>query len=396
MTISCINTTATPWPESATALRHLLGITLSPGLKCHALTKKHQACKQPISQMSALTVNTLLIEIAAKGSALLTKELLRRLAGLVMCRQSHQKLVEDLLRRWGETLPLGASGVESDSESDSESEDEPEDQKVVDGAGRENVVKETKKGFGYQETKVVVGNFPPAPQLSKVIYNDTKNIKSESPKRVRQIVRSPPVNTSDTSSNGSNKGTRTKTPTSDVPSDKHFFEPFGASKTTRQLNVDVKALIERQLLPKTELPAKGFIYVYTFPTRYRLRTPHLKIGFSKNVDQRMANWARQCGYEPYVMSTFTNELYVKIEKVIHAQLWNQRRRETPCPGCGVRHKEWFEVSETTVSHMISLWSGWSRQEPYDGQGRLTEEWRARLNKVDLDDKDCWSKFVEGK
>lgn len=383
------SSTVTTWPSDAAALRSLLGITPSPGMHCHGTTKKRQGCRAPISRESASSIDVLLLEIAKKGSVVLAGGLLVRLAGLVVCKRFHQSFAEGLLGRWRTVLDElkgeedGGKSTKEEHEERVEAVSEDEDTKIQ-NYGDDETVQSTAVKTESDKIKTETSDEPQHPSSLLLALKPSSPAQSD-------------INIKDIPPHPSKSPTRTQI--QPAPVDKHTFTPFGESKTTAQLNRSVKDLIARTLLPSTELPTtteKGFIYVYTFPTRYRLRTPHLKIGHAKNVTQRMADWRRKCGYEPSLLSSFSAELYVKIERLVHAQLWNQRRREACCPTCRGAHVEWFEVKETTASGLISLWSHWSRLEPYDEAGVLKTEWRDKLDRVDLGDPECWNDFVYGK
>jgi hypothetical protein len=346
---------ATTWPSDAEELRGLLGVMPAAVLKCHGTTQKGEPCKLRVSKESASNIEVLLGQIAAgTGSVMRAEASLDRLAGLVLCKRIHQKTSsKELLQRW--TLLLKALGASD------EGEDDEIEAGGTAGGGQES-----------DETNYEDG-------MSMDTRTDAVNIKLETTRATK------PISSPDS-----------KTIPANPPVDKHTFEPFRKPKTTLELNKSIKKLLQRRLRATERPGSKGFLYVYTFPTRYRLRTPHLKIGHARDVTRRMADWRRQCGYEPSLLSCFSAELHVKVERLVHAQLWNRRRRETCCPVCGGAHREWFEVKETEASGLISLWSYWSRLEPYDEEGQLKGEWRERLEEVDLEDENCWNDFVYAK
>ncbi|KAK7741004.1 hypothetical protein SLS53_005067 [Cytospora paraplurivora] len=108
------------------------------------------------------------------------------------------------------------------------------------------------------------------------------------------------------------------------------------------------------------------------------KTLLLKIGRANNVQRRMNEWKRQCGYHlslvrfyPYVQSGSGLEPRKmphshKVEKLIHMELEGLGMRISnrgPCEACGRLHKEWFEVDATKegvmrVDEAIKRWSDW--------------------------------------
>ncbi len=111
----------------------------------------------------------------------------------------------------------------------------------------------------------------------------------------------------------------------------------------------------------------------------------LKIGRASNVQRRMNEWTRQCGYNlslvrfyPYVPtssrpSTSTTPASSipqkvphahKVERLIHLELADQRAKRS-CDSCGKEHREWFEVNSSreglrNVDDVIKRWVGWAQ------------------------------------
>ncbi|KAK2602951.1 hypothetical protein N8I77_009445 [Diaporthe amygdali] len=108
------------------------------------------------------------------------------------------------------------------------------------------------------------------------------------------------------------------------------------------------------------------------------KTLLLKIGRANNVQRRMNEWKRQCGYDlsliryyPYVQTGSITEPRKmphshKVEKLIHMELEGLGLRVAsrgPCEACGREHKEWFEVDASKngvmrVDEAIKRWSDW--------------------------------------
>lgn len=113
----------------------------------------------------------------------------------------------------------------------------------------------------------------------------------------------------------------------------------------------------------------------------------LKIGRASNVQRRMNEWTRQCGYSlslirfyPHVLSSSSpsppsrlssppaspSPLKVphaqKVERLIHLELAQQRVKRG-CGHCGKEHREWFEVESTReglrkVDELVKRWTQW--------------------------------------
>ncbi|KAK3937724.1 DUF1766-domain-containing protein [Diplogelasinospora grovesii] len=105
----------------------------------------------------------------------------------------------------------------------------------------------------------------------------------------------------------------------------------------------------------------------------------LKIGRATNVQRRLNEWQRQCGYNlslirfyPYIPSASPAAVPRKIphshkvERLIHIELAGLGLRvadREKCSACGKEHREWFEVDATRqavadVDSVVRRWSDW--------------------------------------
>lgn len=122
----------------------------------------------------------------------------------------------------------------------------------------------------------------------------------------------------------------------------------------------------------------------------RPNTMLLKIGRASNVQRRMNEWNRQCGYNlslirfyPYLPSSplpsRVNATSLppspstphkvphahKVERLIHLEL-AERRVKRDCESCGKEHREWFEIESSRdglkgVDEVIRRWTEWGRR-----------------------------------
>ena len=120
------------------------------------------------------------------------------------------------------------------------------------------------------------------------------------------------------------------------------------------------------------------------------KTMFLKIGRASNVQRRMNEWNRQCGYNltlirfyPYLPSSpvpprpnassppaspFAPPKVPhahSVERLIHLEL-AERRVKRDCESCGKEHREWFEVESSRnglrgVDEVIRRWTEWGRR-----------------------------------
>ena len=114
----------------------------------------------------------------------------------------------------------------------------------------------------------------------------------------------------------------------------------------------------------------------------------LKIGRASNVQRRMNEWTRQCGYNlslirfyPHVQTAHPRSSTSspsfspsapqkvlnahKVERLIHLELVDQRVKRK-CESCGKEHREWFEVEGTreglrAVDEVIQRWVSWGQR-----------------------------------
>lgn len=108
----------------------------------------------------------------------------------------------------------------------------------------------------------------------------------------------------------------------------------------------------------------------------------LKIGRAANVQRRMNQWTRQCGYNvsliryyPYRPSSAPTPTSLdsgqvryahKVERLIHLEL-AERRVKKECEACGKEHREWFEVEGSRrgvrgVDEVVRRWVGWGERQ----------------------------------
>ncbi|KAH6641305.1 meiotically up-regulated gene 113-domain-containing protein [Chaetomium tenue] len=108
----------------------------------------------------------------------------------------------------------------------------------------------------------------------------------------------------------------------------------------------------------------------------------LKIGRATNVQRRLNEWQRQCGYNlsliryyPYVPSSSPGSSggaprkvphSHKVERLVHIELTGRGLRvadREKCEACGREHREWFEVEASRsavadVDEVVRRWSDW--------------------------------------
>lgn len=128
--------------------------------------------------------------------------------------------------------------------------------------------------------------------------------------------------------------------------------------------------------------ARDYNALASNPTDQNPGSVRLKIGRTNNVHRRINEWTKQCShdltllrYYPYTeMSSLPPSARAvekkvpfvhRVEHLIHIELGDIRIRDMgPCPDCGKKHQEWFEVpadrdSLQWVDGCIRRWCEWA-------------------------------------
>lgn len=245
-----------------------------------------------------------------------------------------------------------------------------------------------------------------APAVHQIAPTDSQSTDRDESSELHQDGQTQETHTTDTDHSGTSASTtphRHGRPSSDGESPPpeeaataRSFDPYGPPKTAREINEGTKRLLLGRF-PATE----GYVYGFTHPddtatmtTTAAKETTHLiKIGRSVDYERRMREFRQRCKYVPRVVFARLMPHHHRIELVVHLQLHNARLRDVGCAGCGARHEEWFRVDVGYARRLVGLWRGFAMCRPYDEQGEMLPVWRERLEEVDLDDGDCWERFV---
>lgn len=364
------------WPQSADNLRETL-LASCDDLKCHGVTLAHIGCKRLLGKARQGNISRLLDDVVAAGNLATARTLLDRLSRLVMCGKTHEGQGCELLRKWEQAF------------------EEAEQRHREDGAAQKTATINVKVDVK-QTASVKL-----AMDVKQVASRKLEvNLQSERASRqivLRQAIKSELENKSDPDADTSIRAI-TSGP-QDKATQSHIFVPYGKPRTQQQINKAIKGILGKPLSHKEieSLAKEGVVYIYTFADAlHTQKKPHLKIGYTADYTRRMQAWARRCGYKPGDMCQTTAKLYMRVERLVHAQLWPHRRREDICPGCGGAHKEFFDLRLSEASRVIGLWAEWMRLNPYDeNEGCLRKEWKDKLDKIDLEDPNCWDEFTSG-
>ncbi|KAF7552632.1 hypothetical protein G7046_g7348 [Stylonectria norvegica] len=407
------------WPSTIKELAKILVVDCDSSPSCHGKTQKQQRCRCRLSRQSASMASNLLDQILSQKTLKAARSLLSQLAHIVMCPRFHQNQASDRVTAWEKKLQelkrpsdvvvkiededdemeLASDGdevVETKPEIKSEAKPQAKIIKIepnpIDNKIGAKPIHSTPVTFKLIAKPVTIGaqsvvTIEPKPETKIEEGTSTATTNAEVSKHpVPHTPRTLPSTSSPVPKSPSLKATQSTGRT-------HTFERYGSLRTPTARNQAIKTLLLRPLL-KTEKQTGGVVYGFIDSRNYRDTSLYLKIGLTNNLERRKNEWARQCGYNPKVLMDFPADLYVKVEKLAHAHLHNQRMREVDC-SCGFKHQEWFDVTPDAASGAVALWANWTRQEPYDEDGVLREEWRVRLEMMDLSDVDCWKVFVNG-
>ena len=145
------------------------------------------------------------------------------------------------------------------------------------------------------------------------------------------------------------------------------------------------------LLAPPSRPQPGHIRTSDVLNAFAATTPNkktilLKIGRAQNVQRRLNQWTRQCGYNlslirfyPYHNSPSTTSVNKvprtprkvpnahKVERLIHIELSGKRsQHEGKCGVCGREHREWFEIEASregvkAVDEIVRRWVDWGEK-----------------------------------
>ncbi|TQV95896.1 hypothetical protein V2A60_001063 [Cordyceps javanica] len=344
------------WPNSADKLCEALHVSAKEPLRCIGHTSKSKGCTKPINKVNRVCIQQLLDDVVAAGSWGAAQLLLERLSKLVLCqgeRYGHQKQGNELLRTW-------------------------------------------KKAFEEAEMRHAVAESSANPGTTLSSTNSTA-FKSESNYINTYAVPAfyPEETTKSESDEDSDLSSLATTAQEEVKP-LHTFVPYGKLRTQKQINKAIKGIIGKPLSEheKKSLSTPGVVYIYKHADAAGGHgRPHLKIGFTADLDRRIKDWQRRCGYDAKRMSHTEASLYMRVERLVHAQLWACRKREEQCPGCGGSHKEFFDVRLHEANKVIGLWAEWMEHAPYGKDGTLNAEWQEKLRDVDCTDPDCWERFT---
>jgi hypothetical protein len=373
---------AVAWPSCESELRDLLGIDPATRLACQGYTIKNESCKTKISADSSVKIRLILRAIVAIENFARSEEFLRELSELVLCKASHQWQIDEKLSKWSLVLrplqPAPNAGCSRCS--------------IVKPLPRHTVRMKIKPDPTITEEE---SNKPrPLGPATQIRESTKEEVKEES-----DNIASIPLFPAQERTRRTTRGARSRASTIQDINIRHEFQRYKESCTSIIANNEVKTKL--QSTPSvSETSQEGWLYGYTFPLGHasydktsNRSSSLVKIGYSSNVPKRMGAIQGNCEYQPKLLFSFKMPYYKRFEGIVHRHFRKERRREISCPGCNKNHVEWFEIDFARAREVVEMWQQWALQHPFDEMGRLKVSWRSRLKSLDMNDPDCWEKFV---
>jgi hypothetical protein len=140
------------------------------------------------------------------------------------------------------------------------------------------------------------------------------------------------------------------------------FIPYQPVKSKKLSVFD--AVYEKATAPLGVIAQKpGFVYLFWDKEYFGM----VKIGYTKDLTERLVSWNKQCGREHVYHSSTECQVEIphayRVEQLVHAELKEYRKRRQ-CEGCGKMHQEWFDAAQSHVVKVLRKWREWILQEPY--------------------------------
>jgi hypothetical protein len=144
------------------------------------------------------------------------------------------------------------------------------------------------------------------------------------------------------------------------------FEPY-----PNKLKRTLLSVLNNPLGPDESTP--GYVYIFTRRSGDDLHSPYVKIGVTRNVEDRLVEWQTKCHYKPHLeYKTARIPNAMRVEALVHTELVESRRMERKCSGCKKDHDEWFETNVETARPIVERWAKWMQEaDPYTKEGRLS-------------------------
>jgi T5orf172 domain len=377
-------------------IREELGIDEGEDLSCHAKEKDGTRCANKISAKNSQRACAIITDVAkARDSSPITKKDVLLLAHLLICQHSHHRdqvagKSEEWFTKIQKLFPPADAVLEQPST--------PHFGRAT--TADSETPKSTASGISSRAGSIATST-PSTSPPSQRPYT-TRATASESPSRSKRtntttttIEDEPPqaayVRVTRRTTFERQAGLLTPEPV--YP----HFKPF-PPKNCSVFLTDLYNLITRDFKGREVAPG----YIYGFK---RDGGDCIKVGFTNDLKRRMRQWSADCNQKVVVVLQKYVPHAGKLESVVHATLYNQRRREClvngACNngrGCHKTHREWLEVALNLLEEVVDTWIRWFECIPYNERGCLKSEWVERISKLRKEQKvplpDLWRKWID--
>ncbi len=143
------------------------------------------------------------------------------------------------------------------------------------------------------------------------------------------------------------------------------FQPYQPKEFLRSSPFTALSSVITKPLTSTD-EKDGYIYIFL---EVGTIGP-IKVGWTKDLDERLKNWNRACQRQfEYHPGTKNGELpwiphVSRVERLIHTELKDYRKKRR-CGACNCNHIEWFDVDAKHVVKVFEKWRNWILQNPYE-------------------------------
>jgi hypothetical protein len=391
-------------------IRKELNIEDGKTLLCQGKTSKGIRCTKQISAQNRNRADAIIAALAnVRDSSPATKENVIVLAQLLMCQGYHQdqaiRKSEEWFKKIQKLFPPADAAPSRPSNRDQPST--PPLSRTT--TGNSETPRSTASSV-FSRAGSIATSTPPTSPPSQRRY-DTRATASESPLHSRStnstLPTSPPsqrrYNTRATASESPLHSRSTNNTTTTVDEDP---QPVGHSRVTRKTAHTLPPKVA--LLKFKPFPPKGIKAIVTNIYERikrsiieREKDDGVVYGFQRDGDNlikfgytckmgleaRMKAWNTRCRQEVKVVFHEYLPHAAKVESLVQAILYRERRREVLVnglcnrgKGCSTVHEEWFEVTLERLVEVVELCKRWINTCPYEN-GILRTRWVEHIDKL---------------
>lgn len=368
-----------------------LGITTKSPIQCHGRGKRIDHCGNWISRSNGERIGVISRELAGDWCLSNTVlKVLEELSGLVMCQLWHQDQAPSKLKEWITIMEYKEASKKPQFYNSAVHPQTPIRQST-----RYSTIDtpETQTSPVWTSPRRSRTPLSTATTPDSILPSGSPTHPLTGARHREQSCVSPTPISSRTRSNINNGPDQSAASATNSFS----FEPLSTTKSPLKAAEYVMEKIKEKISTRELL--SGFVYGFRRPG-----CDLIKIGTTTTkVAERMRRIATQCNYTPIVVFEVATKYAMKVEHLVHRQLYRQNRRECMIDslcnggrGCASRHKEWFEgVSDMYAEAVVRAWVRWINLEPYDAEGFLKPAWIIQTKLFNLNATgDIWMRWTE--